>query len=166
MDRLFNSCLVRLEEYSVHACMVSCFSYVQLFVTLWIVAHQVAPGGPSRVLRGDPKAFGLPVQWLYPLMMAEKESRKDGMQRRCRTLFLAGGISNRFSCIPYSKHHSAFFKQSPVANTSSRHSSCYTSSPFPSPPSGGGIMNSKMYRKTIKWLEKWWKNKDLVIFWR
>ena len=91
--------------------MLSCFSCVQLFATLWIVAHQVPPGRPNRLLRGDPKAFGLPIQWLYPLMMAEKESRKDGIQRRRRTLFLAGGISYSFSCIPYSKHHSAYLSR-------------------------------------------------------
>jgi len=26
--------------YTLHACMLSCFSHVQLFVTLWTVAHQ------------------------------------------------------------------------------------------------------------------------------
>ena len=29
-----------LHNTELHACMLSCFSHVQLFVTLWTVAHQ------------------------------------------------------------------------------------------------------------------------------
>ena len=80
------------------------FSHVRLFATPWIAARQASlsltNSRSSLRLRGDPKAFGLPIQWLYPLMMAEKESRKDGMPQRCRTLFLAGGISNSSPASP------------------------------------------------------------------
>lgn len=72
------------------------------------------------------------------------------MQRRHKTVILASGVSNLplpslLHPLPYN-HHSFFLI--PVTNTFSRNSSSYTS-PFPSPPSGGRIMNSKMHKKIL-----------------
>lgn len=70
------------------------------------------------------------------------------MQRRHKTLILASGVSNLplpslLRPLPYNYH--SFFLI-PVTNTFSRCSSSYIS-PFPSSPSGGGIMNSNMHKK-------------------
>ena len=29
-----------LQSWCMHACLLSCFSHVRLFVTLWIIAYQ------------------------------------------------------------------------------------------------------------------------------
>ena len=45
LHRVLNRVLLLYSRYSLviyfmHSCMLSCFSHVQLFVTLWTVAHQ------------------------------------------------------------------------------------------------------------------------------
>lgn len=97
---------------------------------------------PCRVLRRDPRHLGCGFNGFIPSWPPTRTAGKTESKTRGSHLgqWHQQPCSSLSSAPPARSQHSFFLI--PVANTSP------DTSPFPSPPSGGGIMNSKMHKKT------------------